>query len=307
MLHPVAGWTGITGLHPSPKSLTCWLVAPHPGSPSQLAGETTIRARNNTIIGTWNVRTLRPTGKLEELTHELDRYRWNILGLCEVRWKETGVISTLEGHKLIRANGEKLETVQSFKYLGAIVTDEGSKPEVLSRIAQTTSAVTKLKLIWKDRNITLRSKIRPWSYKLYSSMIRLMRSLVTSIFLYACESWTLTADIERRIQTVEMRCFRRLLNISYRDHISNQEVRKRIGQAIRPYDDLLAIVKKRKLRWYGHVTRSSGLAKTILQGTVPGGRRRGRQRKRWEDNIPEWTGLKLPDALREAEDRKKWK
>lgn len=134
-----------------------------------------------------------------------------------------------------------------------------------------------------------------------------MRSLVTSIFLYACESWTLTADIERRIQAVEMRCFRRLLNISYRDHISNQEVRKRIGQAIGPYDDLLTIVKKRKLRWYGHVTRSTGLAKTILQGTVPGGRRRGRQRKRWEDNIPEWTGLKLPDALREAEDRKKWK
>ncbi|PIK35348.1 putative craniofacial development protein 2-like [Apostichopus japonicus] len=59
-----------------------------------------IRARNNTIIGTWNVRTLRPTGKLEELSHELDRYRWNILGLCEVRWKETGIISTLEGHKL---------------------------------------------------------------------------------------------------------------------------------------------------------------------------------------------------------------
>ncbi|PIK46132.1 endonuclease-reverse transcriptase [Apostichopus japonicus] len=179
--------------------------------------------------------------------------------------------------------------------MGAIVTDEGSKPEILSRIAQTTSAITKLKLIWKDRNITLRSKIR------------LMRSLVTSIFLYACESWTLTADIERRIQAVEMRCFRRLLNISYRDHISNQEVRNRIGQAIGPYDDLLTIVKKRKLRWYGHVTRSTGLAKTILQGTVPGGRRRGRQRKRWEDNIPEWTGLKLPDALRDAEDRKKWR
>ncbi|PIK57015.1 endonuclease-reverse transcriptase [Apostichopus japonicus] len=180
----------------------------------------------------------------------------------------------------IRANGEKLETVQSFKYLGAIVTDEGSGPEILSRIAQTTSAVTKLKLIWKDRNITLRS------------MIRLMRSLVTSIFLCACESWTLTADIERRIQAVEMRCFRRLLNISYRDHISNQEVRNRIAQAIGPYDDLLTIVKKRKLRWYGHVTRSTGLAKTILQGTVPGGRRRGRQRKRWETTIPEWTGLK---------------
>ena len=53
----------------------------------------------------------------------------------------------------------------------------------------------------------------------------------------------------------------------------------------------LTSVKRRKLKWYGHVTRSSGLAMTILQGTVQGGRRRGRQRKRWEDNIKEWAGL----------------
>ena len=55
-------------------------------------------------------------------------------------------------------------------------------------------------------------------------------------------------------------------------------------------------MKKRKLRWYGHITRSTGLAKMILQGTVQGGRR-GRQKKRWEDNITEWTGLKLGEAL----------
>ena len=60
----------------------------------------------------------------------------------------------------IRVNGEKLETVQSFKYLGAIVTDEGSMPEIHSRIAQTIAAVTKLKIIWDDKNIDLSSKIR---------------------------------------------------------------------------------------------------------------------------------------------------
>ena len=58
-----------------------------------------------------------------------------------------------------------------------------------------------------------------------------------------------------------------------------------IERAIGPYDDLLTTVKRRKLKWYGHVSRSSGLSKTILQGTVKGGRRRGGQRKRWEDNI----------------------
>ena len=61
----------------------------------------------------------------------------------------------------------------------------------------------------------------------------------------------------------------------------------------RPHEDLLTIVKRCKLQWYGHVSHSSGLAKTILQSTVKGGTRQGRQRKRWEHNIKEWTGLEF--------------
>ena len=76
----------------------------------------------------------------------------------------------------IKVNGQKLETVTSFKYLGSVITDEGSKPELLCRIAQATAALTRLKSIWIDKSISLSSKIR------------LMRSLVTSIFPYACES-----------------------------------------------------------------------------------------------------------------------
>ena len=94
----------------------------------------------------------------------------------------------------IKVNGQKLETVTSFKYLGSVVTDEGSKREILSRITQTTTPLTRLKPVWNDRGISLSSKIR------------LMRSLVTSIFQYACESWTLTAELQRRTQAIEMRC-----------------------------------------------------------------------------------------------------
>ena len=67
------------------------------------------------------------------------------------------------------------------------------------------------------------------------------------------------------------------LGILLRDHITNKEVKTRVENAIRLCEDLLASVKRRKLKWYGHVTRSSGLAKTVLQGTAQGGRRRGRQ------------------------------
>ena len=71
--------------------------------------------------------------------------------------------------------------------------------------------------------------------------------------------------------------------------------------------DLQTSVKRRKPKWYGHVTRSSGLAKTVLQVTAQGGRRRGRQRKRWEDNTREWTGLEWNIILRKAENREEWR
>ena len=106
---------------------------------------------------------------------------------------------------------------------------------------------------------------------------------------------------------MEMRCYRKIICISYKDHVTNEEVRAKIQQAIGPHEDLLTIVKRRKLQWYGHVSRSSGLAKTILQGTVKGGRRQGRQRKRWEDNIREFTGLEFVKSWRAVENRKKWR
>jgi hypothetical protein len=195
----------------------------------------------------------------------------------------------------IKVSGTKLENVKSFKYLGSIISDEGSKPEMLARIAQTTAVLAKLNPIWSDKKISLRSKIR------------LMRSLALSVFLYACESWTLTAELQRRIQSTEMRCYRKILGIHYTDHITNEEVRRKITNEIGPHEDLITTVKKRKLKWYGHISRTPGLAKTILQGTVRGNRRRGGQRKRWEDNIQEWTGMGLAESQRAVEDRDRWR
>ena len=102
------------------------------------------------------------------------------------------------------------------------------------------------------------------------------------------------------------KCYCKILRISYKDHVTNEEVRAKIQQAIGPHEDL-TIVKRRNLQWYGHVSRSSGLAKTILQGTVKGGRRQSRQRKRWEDNIRERTGLEFGKSQRAVENREKWR
>ena len=140
-----------------------------------------------------------------------------------------------------------------------------------------------------------------------SSKIPLMCFHVRSVFLYACESRTLTAELQRRIQAMEMRCYRKILRISYKDHVTNEEVCAKIQHAIGSHENLLTILKRCKLQWYGHVSCWSGLAKTILQGTVKGGRRQGRQKKRREDNIREWTGLEFGKSQRAVENREKWR
>ena len=134
-----------------------------------------------------------------------------------------------------------------------------------------------------------------------------MGSLVIFTFLHVCESWTLRVELQRRIEAMEMRCYRKVLRISYKDHVTNEEVRAMIQQAIGPHEDFLTIVKRRKLQWYGHVSRSSDLAKTILQGTVKGGRRQGRERKKWEDSIRKWTGLEFGKSQRAVKNKEKWR
>ena len=129
-----------------------------------------------------------------------------------------------------------LEIVNQFIYLGALVTDNGSKKEILSRMAKAQSSLSKLKIIWKDKNISVKSKIR------------LMRSLVISIFLYVCESWTLDAYLQQRIASFEMRCLRQLLGIDYRDHVSNVCVRNIVTKEIGKHQELLEIVMTRKLK-----------------------------------------------------------
>ena len=80
-------------------------------------------------------------------------------------------------------DSQRLEKVENFNYLGAIISNEGSKHEILSRIAQTTAALSRLKIIWRDNNISLASKVK------------LMWTLILSSFFYACESWAWTAEI----------------------------------------------------------------------------------------------------------------
>ena len=153
--------------------------------------------------------------------------------------------------------------------------NQGSKPEVLSRIWRTTTALVRLKIIWNDKHISLSSKIR------------LMRFLVVSVLLYAYETWTLTSDTQKKLPAPEIWCFRKLLGISYKDQITNDTVRDTIRQAIGPYDDTLLNHGKET---QGEVVWASIKIRRACQDNfkVQGGRGRGRQKKRWENNL--WLG-----------------
>ena len=80
-------------------------------------------------------------------------------------------------------------------------------------------------------------------------------------------SWTVTGELEKRTQAFEMRCYRRLLNISFKDHVTNEDVHRKIHAATVEKGELLTLVKKWKLRWFGHISRSSAIAKTNMQDT----------------------------------------
>ena len=109
----------------------------------------------------------------------------------------------------VSLNAEVLEEVNTFKYLGAEMNNDGrSEKEVRHRIATATSALSKLNRIWRDGNTSLKIKMH------------LPPTIVISTLLYGAETWTLTSAMERKIAAFEMRAYRRLLQISYLDDIN---------------------------------------------------------------------------------------
>ena len=108
----------------------------------------------------------------------------------------------------------------------------------------------------------------------------------------------------------EFKSYRKILNVSYKEHRTNNSIAKEIVERTRNHETLLSVVKQRKLEWFGHVTRRQGtlpLANVIMHGRTPNKRGTGRPRKAWLTNIAEWTGLTIIEATRRAQNRKEWK
>ena len=134
-----------------------------------------------------------------------------------------------------------------------------------------------------------------------------MKAIALATMTYGCESSTLNAHSEKRINAFEMKCYRKILHILYIAHRTNEHVKDEVFQQCGNQETLLSIVKRRKIKWLVRFTRndnSLSLANIIMHGRVPGHRGRERLRKSWLSNIHEWINLSMTVATRKAADRK---
>ena len=136
----------------------------------------------------------------------------------------------------------------------------------------------------------------------------LMKAIVEATLLYASESWTVTKADERRINAFEMKIYRRLLGVTWKEKKTNQwvkeEITRQCGYAPKK---IMESVKERKLKYYGHTVRRGRLGRLIIEGQMDGKRGRGRPMDKWEDNLKKWSGLKMDDLRKNAKDRNVWR
>jgi len=121
--------------------------------------------------------------------------------------------------------------------------------------------------------------------------------------MYGCETWTLKSEEKRRIQAFENWCWRRMLRISWKEKKTNESIQKRLE--ITTF--LLDKMAKQKLTYFGHVMRAMGMEKIVMLGVMEGKRGKGRPKKRWLDDIKEWTDMEMDQLRYAVRDRGRWR
>ena len=138
-----------------------------------------------------------------------------------------------------------------------------------------------------------------------------MNSMVKSILMYGSESGTITEKIQRKLEAFEMKCYRRLLGISWRERRSNDYVWTKIMEIFQNEhqkpEAVMQTVTKRKLTFFGHQVRRGKITKNLIQDSCEGIRTRGRPKRNWQNDITDWTGLNLQEACHRTYDRKRWR
>ena len=195
----------------------------------------------------------------------------------------------------ILCKGYRIKQDNTFKYLVFTVTpDARCKTEMKKRIALSKDTFTKINSIFTNRHIKVYTKINT------------LKAYIWSILLYGCECWTLTTDLETRLEAAEIWYIRRIMRISWTEKKSNEEVMEMAGYK----RSVLKTIRKRQLQFFWHINRADGLEKQILSGKIGGTKSRGRQHAKYIDSLNNFvTRKKSPNSelIRRTDKREGWK
>ena len=158
----------------------------------------------------------------------------------------------------LQIDGETVETVSDFIFLGSKVTADGDYSHEIKLLGR--KVMTNLESILKSRDITLPTKVH------------LVKAMVFPVVIYGCESWTIKKAEHRRTDAFELWCWRRLLRVPWTARRSNQSILKEISSGC----SLEGLMFKLKLQYFGHLMRrADSLKKTLMLRKIEGRRRRG--------------------------------
>ena len=204
--------------------------------------------------------------KLDHLQEKTDRYAKQT-GLT-INTSKTKVMSiSTTPTAPVTVNGEPLEFVQDFTYLGSLISkDNGGQKDIKALLSKARCAFAKLQNIWKSNKYTTKRKIR-----LYNSNVK-------SILLYGSECWRVVKGDMAKIDAFHNGCLRKICRIFWPNKISNVDLYKKTG-----CNSAVLEIKRRRLKWLGHVMRMPGdsIPKVALRWTPPGKRKRGRPKMTW--------------------------
>ena len=193
----------------------------------------------------------------------------------------------------VTVDRKDIEVVTKCVFFGTMITEDGlCEKEVRRRIAMGNAAMGGLTSIWKDRGITLETKVK------------LVKVLVFPIVVYGAETWTMRKHERRKIDAFELWCWRRVLRVSWMERKTNIS----IIDNITPEWTLVSRVTKAALSYFGHVVRAGWMEDDVMLGRMNGARQRGRPRRRWLDTLKEYaSGATISNMRRDARDRAGWR